>query len=332
MNCTILPLNLKLKREFVVAGGRESLKKNHLVILDDIGLGEAAGSVHHGASPEEIRRDLLRIGELVNEHSAVAIPELLSQNEGEVCPPALCAFSSAWHDLMSGQKGESLHECFGIPRPEAVTTSVTVSVGDMEAWDQFLREGFDCLKIKMSDDESWNLAAMGKMIQDHHSRYRIDANSGWDIETALRFIERAPSGRIELIEQPFPADDIESWKRLRSQASIPLFIDESIADGDDVKRAAEYVDGVNIKIQKSGRLETAVAAMKAARDSGLQIMIGCMIESSVGIASAYHLTGMADFVDLDGRLLIEDDPFTGLHYEKNVLKVAHGYGHGVSLA
>jgi L-alanine-DL-glutamate epimerase-like enolase superfamily enzyme len=332
MNCTILPLNVKLKRKFVVTGGCESAKRNFLVVLDDIGLGEAAGSVHYGVSSEEIGRDLLRFTAEAKAQADASFFELLARYENDLCAPAVCALSTAWHDLKSKQKKMSLHERLGIPRPEATVTSVTISAGDMEAWEIFLRDGMDCLKIKTSDDKSWNDAVIEKICGDDPVRYRIDANAGWDIDTAMRFVHTIPAGRVELIEQPFHVDDAACWTRLRSQTSIPLFMDESILNETDVKRVAGYVDGINIKIQKSGRLETAIAAIHAAKRAELQVMIGCMIESSVGIAAAYQLAGLADFIDLDGRLLIECDPFRGLRYEKNILQVRRGYGHGVALA
>lgn len=114
--------------------------------------------------------------------------------------------------------------------------------------------------------------------------------------------------------------------------SVPVFMDESVQSSDDVERVAGYVDGVNIKIQKSGLLETAIEAMKTAHRLGLKVMLGCMVESSVGIAAAYHLSGLADYLDLDGRLLIESDPFTGLSYADGRIAVAGDKGHGVSFA
>jgi len=332
MRYNIQSLHLKLKRDFIVSGGRETVKHNFLVVADGIGLGEASGSVHYGAQPEEIERDLDRLASVLAHFPDEDVGRNLEAMRRAVCPPALCAISTAWLDAMCKRRDISLHKHFGLAAPQTVQTSVTVSLGDIEALDDFLDRGFTCLKVKMSGDESRNASLIERIRGDDRARYRIDANAGWDYETAWRIIDGLPEDRIELIEQPFPAEAVDDWRRLRERTAIPLIMDESITMADDLERVADFVDGVNIKIQKSGTLESTLAAMQAAKSAGLKIMLGCMVESSVGIAAAFHLSGLADFLDLDGRFLIEDDPFTGLYYDKDILTVSGKSGHGVSMA
>ena len=151
----LLPFELKLSREFIVAGGRTTMKRNHLVILDESGLGEASGSVHYGKSSEEVEEELREILDEIN--SAVKIediPEFLESKQGAVCPPALCALSTAWHDWQGKRSGRKLHEIFGLPSPRRLKTSVTVSVGDFEAIGQWLEAGYDIIKIKMDADSA----------------------------------------------------------------------------------------------------------------------------------------------------------------------------------
>ncbi len=332
MRFELQALRLKIKRDFVVSGGRESIKHNFLVIADGVGLGEAAGSVHYGAQPHEIERDLERLVNVLADVPDNDIGRNLAAMQRAVCAPALCAVSTAWLDATCKQRGIGLHEYFGLPRPGASQTSVTVSVGDIDALDDFLDRGFSCIKVKM-DINAPNIDALLERIgRDDRVRYRFDANGGWDFESARRIVEKVPSEKIELIEQPFSAEEVDDWHRLRERTDIPLFMDESITTADDVGRVAEYVNGVNVKIQKSGTLETAVAAVEAARSAGLQVMLGCMIESSVGIAAAFQLSGLADFLDLDGRFLIEEDSFTGLYYDKDIITISGKSGHGVSMA
>jgi L-alanine-DL-glutamate epimerase-like enolase superfamily enzyme len=109
-------------------------------------------------------------------------------------------------------------------------------------------------------------------------------------------------------------------------------MNETICRSEDVAEVAAFVDGINVKIQKSGRLERTVEALETAKKLGLLTMIGCMIESSVGIATACQLTSLADYIDLDGRLLVESDPFTGLEYEDTIPEARQGFGHGVTYA
>jgi L-Ala-D/L-Glu epimerase len=332
MKFEIQALRLKLKREFVVSGGRESIKHNFLVIADGVGMGEAAGSVHYGAQPHEIERDLERLVNVLADVPDDDIGRNLSAMQRAVCPPALCAVSTAWIDAACKKRGIGLYEYFDLPRPGATQTSVTISVGDIDALDDFLDRGFSCLKIKMDIHAPHTDALLENIGRDDGVRYRIDANGGWDFDNAIRIIADLPSEKIDLIEQPFPAEDVDDWHRLRERTDIPLFMDESIATEDDIRRVANYVDGVNIKIQKSGTLATAVAAMKTASSAELRVMLGCMIESSVGIAAAFQLSGLADFLDLDGRFLIEEDAFTGLYYDKDIITISGKSGHGVSIA
>jgi L-alanine-DL-glutamate epimerase-like enolase superfamily enzyme len=242
----------------------------------------------------------------------------------------LCAVSTAWHDWQAKVMGMPLFAHLTLPRPTALPTSVTVSVGDVRALRQWVETGYRHIKIKMDDDAETNRAVFDFIRQSSGVVFRIDANGSWSEETAATVLSEIPADKLELIEQPFAADRVDEWERFRSRCSVPVIMDESISSAEDVKRVAEFVDGVNVKLQKSGTLENAVAIIKEARAHKLKVMIGCMIESSVGIAAAYHFSGLADYIDLDGRLLVTRDSFTGLTYADGGLTIEGAFGHGVS--
>lgn len=330
MKCQILPLDLKLKRDFVVAKGRESLKRNFIFVIERTGLGEASGSVHYGVTPEEIARDLKiasdRMSGLVNGDAA----DVLQLLDGKICSPALCAVSTAWYDWKSKQNKMPLYKFLGLAEPSTRPTSVTVSVGDIESLTEFLQSGYQYIKIKMDANDTRNQDLIKAINDSRGVFFRIDANGSWSYEDALWVLSSLDLRKVELLEQPFAPSAVDDWKCLRNIAPIPIFMDESVVSADDVKRVAEYVDGVNIKIQKSGRLDSAVEAITVARAMGIKTMLGCMIESSVGIAAAYHLSGSVDYLDLDGRLLVEEDPFSGLIYDQGCLKIPSRNGHGIS--
>jgi L-alanine-DL-glutamate epimerase-like enolase superfamily enzyme len=246
--------------------------------------------------------------------------------------PALCAVSTAWCDWQSKKNRMPLYKYLNIDPPSKKKSSITISVGDDEALRERLESGFKHVKIKMDADDTQNDQLIGVINNSENAHFRIDANGSWSYDKAERIISAFSLEKVELIEQPFLPEAVDDWVRFRENYRIPLFMDESISNVDDVKRSAGYVDGVNIKIQKSGLLETAVEAIRTAQELGLKIMLGCMIESSVGIAAAYHLSARADYLDLDGRLLIEDDPFTGLTYDKAKIIIGNDLGHGVSFA
>src|SRR4029077_413621 len=132
---------------------------------------------------------------------------------------------------------------------------------------------------------------------------RVDANEGWDLESAHALLPQLEYMDVELIEQPFPADDLDSFRRLSGfKHRVPIVIDEGCHTLRDLPVIASYADGVNIKLAKSGGLREAVRMISAARALGLVVMLGCMIESSAGIAPAAQIASLCDFVDLDGHL------------------------------
>src|SRR5690606_7999185 len=170
--------------------------------------------------------------------------------------------------------------------------------------------GFRVLKLKVGVEQD---RAMVDAIRDVTDvAIRADANEGYpDRETALREIEWLAGQGVELIEQPLPAARLEDMVWLKERSPLPLIADEAYLQPEDAPALAEAYHGVNVKLVKCGGIATAREAIEIARSCNLQVMIGCTIESSLGIAAAAHLAPLADYVDLDGNLLIENDPFVG---------------------
>jgi len=136
-------------------------------------------------------------------------------------------------------------------------------------------------------------------------------------------------GDLELVEQPLPAADAEGQAWLRERTEVPLFADEAVLTLDDIGAAGELYDGVVVKLAKTGGIATAFSVISACKERGLQVLLGCMVESSLGIAAALQLAGLADHVDLDGALLLADDPFTGITVRGDVLTASEEPGLGV---
>jgi L-alanine-DL-glutamate epimerase-like enolase superfamily enzyme len=204
--------------------------------------------------------------------------------------------------------------CFsiGIDTPEVVRRKVEAAAP------------YPVLKLKVgSPDDEQNFAVLREVAPG--KPVRADANEGWKTkEDALRHIEWLHrQGRIEFVEQPMPAtaspDDM-MW--LKARSPLPLFGDESYHQASDVDLCAAGFHGVNVKLVKTGGITGAYAALQAARQAGLKTMIGCMIESSVLISAGAHLAELADYLDLDGNLLITNDPYRGVTAEKGVLSFA----------
>jgi L-alanine-DL-glutamate epimerase-like enolase superfamily enzyme len=330
MKADFFPIDLTLNRDFVIAGSQAHTKRNYILSIDGIGLGEGSGSIKYGPSPENIEQGLQKVVRAIADlpdSFELDISELLSL---DICPPAQCALSTAFLDRAAKMAGKSLHDQLSLAPPNNLKTSVTISVGDSTVINSWHAAGYDILKLKMDDDIKLCREAVELIRQYPKVKFRIDANGSWNYELAAAVTGMLPSDQVEMIEQPFPPEAAADWRRLRTITSIPLFMDESIGTPADIEGVAEFVDGVNIKIQKSGRLETAIAAMTAAHRRGLKVMLGCMIESSIGIAAAYHISSLADYIDLDGCLLVEDHFFSGLRYDHGKIEIANRCGHGIA--
>jgi L-alanine-DL-glutamate epimerase-like enolase superfamily enzyme len=158
----------------------------------------------------------------------------------------------------------------------------------------------------------------------------VDANEGWkDKQQALDKIQWLAGLGVELIEQPLPSSMIEETAWLRERVEIPIVADEAVKTAGDIPRLAGAYDGINIKLMKSGGLQEAIRMIHVARALGMKIMLGCMIESSVAISAAAHLSPMVDWADLDGNLLISNDPFAGVGVEQGRLILNDRPGLGV---
>jgi len=216
----------------------------------------------------------------------------------------------------------------GMPTP---ITSLTVGVSDVslaEARLEFLR-GFPILKAKVGfgDEE----ALLRLLTEETDATLRVDANEGWTLEEAVSKIEAYKRRYgVEFFEQPLPKEDLEGYRELKRRTDGMVIVDESIMCKEDVVRWSDAVDGINIKLMKCGGLLEAVRMIWVARAEGLRVMLGCMVESSVAITAAAHLSPLVDYCDLDGNLLISNDPFQGVTGHRGVLTLPEVPGLGVT--
>jgi L-alanine-DL-glutamate epimerase-like enolase superfamily enzyme len=243
---------------------------------------------------------------------------------------AEAAVDMALHDLAGKRLGVPLYELLGLDPRGASETSFTIGLAEPEVVEQKVREAsaYPILKVKMgSDDDREVLTAVRDTTM---SRIRVDANEGWTPQGALDRLEWLARLGVELVEQPLPADRIEETRELRRRSPLPFYADESVHRARDIPRLVGAFDGINIKLMKCGGLAEATRMIAVARALGMKVMLGCMIESSLGITAAAHLSPLVDTADLDGNLLIEDDPFVGATVEAGRIVLPDGPGLGVS--
>ncbi len=255
---------------------------------------------------------------------AAAFPHLQGQYA------ARAALDIALHDWTGQKLGVPLHRLFGLDPASTPLTTFSIGIDTPEVTRQKVREAapFPVLKVKVGLDSDEATIAAVREVTD--KPLRVDANEGWtDKETAVRKIEWLVARGVELVEQPMPSAMLEETRWVRERVDVPLFADEACGRATDIPPLAEAYDGVNIKLDKSGGLREALRMIHTARACGLDTMLGCMISSSVSTTAAAHLSPLVDYADLDGNLLIANDPWTGVTVREGRLILPTGPGLGL---
>jgi L-alanine-DL-glutamate epimerase-like enolase superfamily enzyme len=335
MKLTFWRCDLSLAFPWTVAGGPTLAGKTvaeqvfiKLTAEDSaFGLGEAAPPIRYGESAQSVLDYLARV-----DAQRLAFDNLESSRRYlESLAPghqsAKAALEVALLDGAARKANCAIYDYLGLGFTEGRhVTSYSIGIDQPEVVRRKAKAAaeYPILKLKLGGaQDRASLAALreaapGKTI-------RVDANEAWaNREQALKNIEwLAADGRVQFVEQPMPAaSDPRDLAWLRQHSPLPLFADESFHRAADAPRCAELFHGVNVKLAKTGGLLEAYQALQSARRAGLKTMIGCMIESSLLISAAAHLAEMADFLDLDGNLLITNDPYAGITSANGILSFA----------
>ena len=250
---------------------------------------------------------------------------------GEVLPAgsARCAIDIAFHDLAARLAGISVREMVGLGGREPEPTSVTVPIADPSAMVERARKLSDYPIIKTKVGFDGDVEAMRSIREIYAGRLRVDANEGWDVDTAAERLQALAEFDIELCEQPIPSGDPDGLRKVREASPIPIYADEDVCDSRDVARLHGCVDGVNLKLRKTGGLREFIRCVAVARTLGMGVMIGCDLDSGIAITAGASVAPLVDFVDLDGPLLLTEDPYPGLEYERATLRLPDAPGLGL---
>ncbi len=323
------PITLDLKTTFRVAHGASDQRFNVLVYLDE-GVGEAAAVPYYGETQKGIIEYLKSVPDLGDDPFDMDTA-LARRPAGSRA--ARSAIDEALHDLWGRKLGQPLYKLFGLNPNNLPLTSFTIGMDEPEVMaEQAKASGHPILKIKLGSDHDEEIVAAVRRATN--AKLRVDANAGWTREHALHIIPRLGEYDLEFIEQPLAVDDVEGyfWLKEKLQAQkikTPIFADETARNSRDVARLAGSIDGVVVKTMKSEGIREALGMIHTARAHAMQIMLSCMVESSVGVTAAAHLAPLCDYADLDGPLLIKNDPFTGLKYDGAKISLPDGPGLGV---
>jgi L-alanine-DL-glutamate epimerase-like enolase superfamily enzyme len=226
---------------------------------------------------------------------------------------ARAAVDIALHDWTGKKLGIPVYRLLGLDPANAPITTFSIGIDTPEVTRQKVREAeeFPVLKVKVGlDTDEATIEAVRSVTS---KPLRVDANEGWkDKETAIRKIEWLATKGVEFIEQPMPASMLEEAAWVRERSPMPVFADEACLRADSIPALAAAYHGVNVKLDKAGGLREALRMIHAARACRLEVMLGCMVSSSVSTTAAAHLSPLVDYADLDGNLLVANDPWEGV--------------------
>ena len=333
MKLSCKPLTLNLKTTFRVAHGATDQRHNVMVTIEhdgQTGYGEAAAVPYYKDTQESLTAYLNALPPLGD--SPFAVESILnSLPDGSHAQQA--GVDIALHDLWGKTIGQPLYRLFGLDSLSLPQTDYTISIDSPTEMARNAREcGYPLLKLKL--DAAEPEACVAAVRKATNARLRVDANTSWTLPQALEVIPRLVQYDIEFVEQPLPPGDVESFRSLhdklrRMGVSMPIFADESVKTSRDVAAYAGAIDGVVVKVMKAGGLSEALRVIHTARAHGIQVMLSCMVESSIGVTAAAQLAPLCDYLDLDGPLLIANDPFTGLRYDGANISLPGGPGLGL---
>lgn len=324
MKITYRHIDLRLRHTFRISRSARDVEPCIILELEHdgiVGFGEAAPSDRYGETSETVDAflktvrldrfdDPFQLEEIVSFTSALA-PGNAS---------AKTAIDIAVHDWIGKKLGIPLWKLWGLNKDKTPLTSFTIGIDSRDGIEKKVREAdsFPILKVKVGVPGDEDIIKTIRSLTD--KPMRVDANEGWKSkEEALHKILWLEEQGIEFIEQPLPAADLEGTAWLRERVHVPIIADENVTGLFTLPSLQGVFDGINIKLMKCGGLREAMQMIHTAKTMKMKVMLGCMIESSVAISAAAQLSPLVEYADLDGNLLILNDPFRGVSVKKGKL-------------
>ncbi|HEY9678136.1 MAG TPA: dipeptide epimerase [Drouetiella sp.] len=334
------PLDLRTTHPFGISYGTSADSHNLLVTLkykDVIGYGEASPVEYHAESPDTAAA-LLKFWSTqdILGDDPFAIAEICRRMDKNIAGQnsVKAAIEMALHDICGKIANLPTYKMLGLSGLKQPITDFTIGIDSLEMIEKKTKEaveaGYKVLKVKQGTAYDKDIIkSVRKMAKD--LPIRVDANGAWTPKQAIAMAHFLAENNVQFIEQPLNKNaSVDDFRFVREHSPLPIFADESISRSHDVARFANAVDGVVVKLAKTGGLLEAIKVIQVARAHGMQIMFGCMLESSLGVTAAVHLSSLVDHLDLDGALLLSNDPFTGATYDDGILKLTDLPGLGVT--
>jgi len=323
MKFTAVPLNLALRHPFTIARSTQQCARNVLVKLEYgslAGWGEAAPNPWYGQTQQSCLKALQAMGRLLARREPFDLEDILAELKRRfpTQPSAIAAVDVALHDLIGKRLGLPLWKYWGLNSTQTPQTSFTIGIDTLKKVAVKVEEAraYPILKIKVGVEHDLEIMREVRRLAPK-KRLRVDANCGWTARQTVAKAKVLEKLGVEFIEQPISPGRNDELRKIKRAIGLPLISDESSVVPEDVPALCGCVDGINIKLVKCGGLRAATKMLHTARACGLKVMLGCMIESSVLISAAAQLAPLLDYADLDGNLLVSNDPFEGVKLSKD---------------
>jgi len=334
MKVNYYKFNLPFRYPFTISRGTKTHQPTLIVELEHFGIkgyGEAPSIKYYDITVEQMIEQLESKKSFV-EKFAFTEPErywhylhhLIPNN-----PFLVCALDIAAWDLYGKMKGKPLYKLWNLDISNNPITDYTIGIDTIDKMVEKMKEKpWPIYKIKLGTDR--DIEIIEQLRKHTDAVFRIDANAAWKPEEALEKINVFKDLGVEFIEQPLAKDNWEGMKTLYRESSLPLFADEACVFESDVERCKDHFHGINIKLTKCSGITPALRMIKKAREFDLQVMVGCMNESTVGSAAIAHLLPLIDHADMDGPLLLEEDIAAGIQYDHGKVLYSNEPGLGIS--
>ncbi len=327
--------NLPFHHPFTISKGTKTHQPTFVVELDYFGIkgyGEAPAISYYNIPVEKIIADIERKKMFVEKFS-FSDPERYWHYLHHLFPVnsfLVCALDMAGWDLFGKLKGKQLHQLWGLDTTKSPITDYTIGIDTIENMVAKMKEKpWPVYKIKVG--VPGDLEMVTELRKHTDAIFRVDANAGWTLEEAMQKIPLLKELGVELVEQPLAKDDWEGMKVLFATSVLPLIADESCVTEADVEKCHALFHGINIKLTKCSGITPARRMITQARALGIQIMLGCMNETSIGTAAIAQLAPLADYVDMDGPLLLAEDIATGISFDNGKIIYTDLPGLGVAV-
>jgi len=327
------PIDLRLSTPFRISRGMQNTASNVIVQIqynEHVGYGEAAPDEYYGENQETVLACISTFAGNLGEDPFL-IEDIMSHLDHliRLNPAAKAAVDMALYDLVGKLLNVPVYKLLGLNPKHTPHTSFTLGIDtpDNMAKKALLARDYPILKVKVGTKHDLdNLKAIREVST---ATIRVDANTAWTPKEAIKMIDALAPYGIEFVEQPTSPRNLDGLRLIRDNVPVPIIADESCVTAEDIPGLAECVDGVNFKLMKSNGITNVLKMIHVARAHNLRVMIGCMIESSLAITAAAHLTPLVDYADLDGHLLIDNDPYEGVKVVNGKLMLPNAPGLGV---